>query len=147
MSIVVHCPGCKTRLTVGDDRAHDEFECPKCDERIRVWTLTGEPEAAPARAEPEPEEDEYPRRSSRRDRDDYEDDEDDRPRRRRRRVRRGYGCPYCGSTELPNVGSRISTAGWITFAILLATCWPLFFIGLLIREEYPICYDCGRALG
>jgi len=146
MSIVVYCPGCKTRLTVGDDRAHDQFECPNCDELIRVWALT---QTQPA-AEPEPELafDDRPTRSQRSSRDfedDYDDDEDDRPRRRSRR-RRG-GCPYCGSDEPPEYSSRISQGGWITFAILLLFCWPLCFIGLFMKEDYPICYECGRALG
>jgi len=35
------------------------------------------------------------------------------------------------------MGTRISTGGWITFAILLAFCWPLFWIGLLSRSHIP----------
>ncbi len=38
---------------------------------------------------------------------------------------------------------RISVAGWIVFAVLLLFCFPLFWIGLLIKEEYRSCYECG----
>jgi hypothetical protein len=39
---------------------------------------------------------------------------------------------------------QISQAGWITFAVLIATCWPLCWIGLLMNEDYLACGDCGR---
>ncbi|MCI0704162.1 MAG: hypothetical protein L0241_24150 [Planctomycetia bacterium] len=140
MSITVYCPSCKTRLTVDDDRAHDEFPCPECDEPIRAWALKESPPAA----EPEQVAEVKPRRSRRRDDEDYEEEE--RPRKRRGRRNRG-GCPYCGYTGSPARGSRISQAGWITFAVLLLLCWPLCFIGLFMKEDYPVCYDCGRGLG
>ena len=71
------------------------------------------------------------------------DEYDDRPVRRRR----GFECPYCGTDELPVVKSQISTGGWIVFAVMLVTCFPLFWIGLLIKEDYRECYDCGVQLG
>ena len=36
MSITATCPGCNVRLTLGDDRAGDRFECPNCDATIKV---------------------------------------------------------------------------------------------------------------
>ena len=36
MAIVVTCSACNTRLTLGDDRAGDRFECPQCDAMIKV---------------------------------------------------------------------------------------------------------------
>ncbi len=36
MPIVLLCPGCKTRLTVGDDRAGTTFGCPRCATPISV---------------------------------------------------------------------------------------------------------------
>lgn len=36
MAIVVVCPGCSVRLTLGDDRAGTTLECPKCDSPMRV---------------------------------------------------------------------------------------------------------------
>ena len=37
---------------------------------------------------------------------------------------------------------RISTGGWITFGVLLVLCFPLFWIGLLIKEDYRVCGTC-----
>jgi len=106
--------------------------------------------------------DEDDRGPSRRDDDDYddrprrryEDDYDDRPSRRRDdyheddrdRDRYGYRCPYCRSTARPYVRSQISPAGWVVFALMLFFCTPLFFIGLLMTEEYRECADCGMRL-
>ena len=72
---------------------------------------------------------------------DERDDEDftDLPRFKRR-----YGCRYCGSGAEPITCSQISQAGWITFVLMLLFCWPLFWIGLLMREEYYQCPDCDR---
>ena len=57
-----------------------------------------------------------------------------------------FHCPNC-STQLPPVLERkISTAGWITFAVLLVTVFPLFWIGLLIREDVPVCQVCQAKL-
>ncbi len=88
-------------------------------------------------------------RRSRRDDDDMEDDQDRdyRPSRRSRRGGYGGGCPYCGTSEAPYYRSQISTGGWVTFALLLAFCWPLFWIGLLIREDVRVCGDCGGKVG
>jgi hypothetical protein len=53
---------------------------------------------------------------------------------------RCIGCGYAGQAILIN---KVSTAGWITFAALLLFCFPLFWIGLLIREPHPRCPHCG----
>ena len=74
-------------------------------------------------------------------RDDEDDVYEDRP------ARRGFRCPYCGSTEAPVVRSKISTAGWVTFAVLLLVCLPLFWIGLLMKEDYRECHECGIKIG
>jgi len=73
----------------------------------------------------------------------YADEYDDRPARRRG----GFRCPFCGSREEPLTRSQISAAGWVTFAILLAFCFPLFWIGLLIKEDVYECYECRRKIG
>lgn len=65
-------------------------------------------------------------------------DEYDRP--------RGFRCPFCKSEELPEVRSRISTGGWVVFAVMIFVCFPLFWIGLLMKEEYRVCRDCGSTL-
>jgi hypothetical protein len=81
-----------------------------------------------------------------RDRDD--EDYDDEPRSRPSRGGRGrFRCRYCGSTEVPVVKQKISTVGWIVFAVLLIFTIIFFWIGLLIKEEYRECFDCGMTIG
>ena len=53
-----------------------------------------------------------------------------------------FRCPNCMSHYPPRVEKRISTAGWITFAVLLVFFFPLFWIGLLIKEEVLVCQTC-----
>ena len=75
-----------------------------------------------------------------------EHDEDDfadlRPSRRGRRGR--YECPHCGSPEEPFTRSEMSQAGLIMMIVMLIFCWPLFWIGFLMTENYQQCPDCGR---
>jgi DNA-directed RNA polymerase subunit RPC12/RpoP len=44
MPIVVHCPECRVRLTLGDDRAGHLVDCPKCSEAVRVPAAVAEPD-------------------------------------------------------------------------------------------------------
>lgn len=53
-----------------------------------------------------------------------------------------YRCPNCMSQFLPNIEKRISTTGWIVFAVLLVVFLPLFWIGLLIKEDVQVCPSC-----
>ncbi len=59
----------------------------------------------------------------------------------------GYRCPNCASTYPPVVSQQISLAGWIVFASLLIFCLPLFWIGLLMKEEQRICPMCRTRIG
>jgi RNA polymerase subunit RPABC4/transcription elongation factor Spt4 len=59
---------------------------------------------------------------------------------------RPFRCPNCMSQYPPRRERRISTAGWITFAVLLVVFFPLFWIGLLIKEEVQICQTCNSKL-
>jgi hypothetical protein len=43
---------------------------------------------------------------------------------------------------LPRAERRISTAGWIVFAVLLVFFFPLFWVGLLIKEDVQVCPNC-----
>jgi hypothetical protein len=43
--------------------------------------------------------------------------------------------------------SKISTGGWIVFVAMLFLCFPLFWVGLLIKDEYKVCCECGTRLG
>src|SRR5215207_5124799 len=57
-----------------------------------------------------------------------------------------YRCPNCMSQFLPQVERRISTTGWIVFAVLLVLFFPLFWIGLLIKEDVHVCPSCTTRL-
>jgi hypothetical protein len=59
----------------------------------------------------------------------------------------GFRCPFCQSTYPPAVKRRISTAGWVIFAVLLIACFPLSIIGLFVKEDYRVCSSCGITLG
>jgi lipopolysaccharide-induced tumor necrosis factor-alpha factor len=96
-------------------------------------------EPPPLRRRRSYEQDDYRDRPSRRRARDFEDDDD-------RRRRRGFRCPYCRSTEPPLIYSRISAAGWVVFVVMLLFCLPLFFIGLLMQEEYRVCRVCRARL-
>ena len=57
-----------------------------------------------------------------------------------------YRCPNCMSQFLPKTERRISTTGWVVFAILLVAFFPLFWIGLLIKEDVLVCPSCNVRL-
>ena len=59
----------------------------------------------------------------------------------------GYHCPRCSSQMMPKVVKRVSTAGWITFAVLMVTTGIFFWIGLLIKEDVRLCPVCNFKLG
>lgn len=58
-----------------------------------------------------------------------------------------YRCPRCMSNVLPRLERKISTGGWITFAVLLVFFFPLFWIGLLIKEDTHTCPACNIRVG
>lgn len=62
-------------------------------------------------------------------------------------ITQGYRCPRCSSQYMPRIERRISTAGWIVFAILLVTFFPLFWIGFLMKEEVRTCPVCNLRIG
>lgn len=70
----------------------------------------------------------------------------DAPRNRPPRRESGFRCPFCRTHEYPRVLSRISAGGWVVFAVLLFVFLPLFWIGLLMKEEYRVCRECGLRL-
>ncbi len=53
-----------------------------------------------------------------------------------------YHCPRCGSTYLPVIDRRVSTAGWVVFSCLLVFTVIFFWIGLLMKEDVAICPVC-----
>jgi RNA polymerase subunit RPABC4/transcription elongation factor Spt4 len=60
-----------------------------------------------------------------------------------------YRCPRCMTNVLPRFERRVSTAGWIVFAVLIVATFtiPLCWIGLLIREDTHTCPTCGARVG
>lgn len=62
-------------------------------------------------------------------------------------IQQPFRCPRCMSQYPPRLERRISTAGWITFAVLLVFFFPLFWIGLLIKEDARICQSCNTKVG
>lgn len=54
-----------------------------------------------------------------------------------------YTCPYCHSHVPPLTNTRISTGGWITFAVLLILFFPLCWVGLFSKTSYKYCGQCG----
>lgn len=57
-----------------------------------------------------------------------------------------FRCPRCGTNNLPIIKRQISTAGWVTFAVLLVMTFIFFWIGLLIKEDVQVCSVCGLRL-
>ena len=53
-----------------------------------------------------------------------------------------YKCPRCNNKVTPRLENKISNAGWIIFAVLLVTFFPLFWIGFLIKEDVSVCPVC-----
>jgi hypothetical protein len=58
----------------------------------------------------------------------------------------GYRCPYCQSATVPFTIQKISDAGWIVFAIMMLACFPLFWIGLLMKQDESYCSVCRARL-
>jgi hypothetical protein len=59
----------------------------------------------------------------------------------------GYRCPYCHSPAPPFTVQKISEGGWIVFGLMLFFCLPLFWIGLLMKEDQRFCSNCRARLG
>jgi hypothetical protein len=59
----------------------------------------------------------------------------------------GYRCPFCQSPNPPFIAQKVSVGGWITFVVMLLFCFPLCWIGILMKENYRICSTCGMTFG
>ena len=49
----------------------------------------------------------------------------------------GFRCPFCQSTQPPQLKSKISTAGWVMFVVLLIACFPLCVIAHFYQGRLP----------
>jgi hypothetical protein len=56
-------------------------------------------------------------------------------------------CPFCQQPARTIAVEQISTAGWVIFAVLIMTCIPLCWIGLLMKETKQKCSRCGMIRG
>jgi predicted RNA-binding Zn-ribbon protein involved in translation (DUF1610 family) len=59
----------------------------------------------------------------------------------------GYHCPQCYSTQPPQIIRKMSQEGLIVLIVMLLFCLPLFWIGLLMKEDVYVCPQCGRKAG
>ena len=57
-----------------------------------------------------------------------------------------FSCPHCQTRQPPIWKSEVSTAGWITFVVLLFTTCFFCWVGLLIRDKYTVCSACSARL-
>jgi hypothetical protein len=57
-----------------------------------------------------------------------------------------FRCPRCGTAERPSTLSAVSVGGWVVLASMLVVCFPLFWVGLLIREKQSVCAVCGLTM-
>ena len=58
-----------------------------------------------------------------------------------------FCCPYCRSSAPPTLREEVSQNGWIVMIALLLLCFPLFWVGFLIREPRRYCSSCGVKWG
>ncbi len=54
----------------------------------------------------------------------------------------GYRCPRCATQMPPHATRKVSSAGWIIFTVLIVFFFPLFWVGLLIKEDVHTCPVC-----
>jgi hypothetical protein len=134
MTITVACPRCGTRLRAPDDMAGQTARCSQCQGRM----LLPPPEEV---AEPPAEEVDAAFAGG------YEDEGPRSPRPGPRGRGVGFVCPFCRCRARPERRTQVSTGGWVVFAMFILLCLPLCFIGLLMREEYRVCSNCGTRLG
>jgi DNA-directed RNA polymerase subunit RPC12/RpoP len=131
------CPACETHLSSPDAHAGTKLPCPTCGQRLRVpavvnHTVLARPlppsagDAQPAQAQPDRPLDVL---------EVVEGDRDNRPRPR-------WCCRECGYRGRPLVRPKMADAG-IALTIAGIVCWPLIVAGVLLKDDYEVCPDCG----
>jgi len=66
---------------------------------------------------------------------------------RQRPVYAAGSCYNCGSQQHPVARSEMSQAGLIVLIVMLMICFPLFWIGLMMKEHFMVCPTCGIRRG
>ena len=126
------CPSCRIPLESQDDEAGLKVACPTCGQRMRV------PRRISPTAPHGHDESDFPRPRRTYDYDKEGDVEAVQPVRRRHRE-----CPHCGEAEGTYERKDIAQEGWVVLVILAVFFWPLFWIGLLMKQNFLICRACG----
>ena len=131
---------CRTVNGVGTTLEGWAGKCPDCGSVIQTkyWTLVSQGRFRVLYTQPS----RYLSRRLKppgRQRRSRERDDDDRPARRTLRE-----CRYCGSDRRPIVRERTAPAGWAFVVLFSLFCFPLLWVGLLIKEQRLVCPDCGE---
>ena len=50
--------------------------------------------------------------------------------------------PFSSGAAQPWLTTETSKNGWVVFGIFMVCCLPLFWIGLLVKENYRLCSTC-----
>jgi lipopolysaccharide-induced tumor necrosis factor-alpha factor len=58
-----------------------------------------------------------------------------------------WACPFCRASTPPQDRYNVSGGGWVVFFLLLLFCFPLCWLGLLIKDHHRVCGHCGTRLG
>lgn len=56
-----------------------------------------------------------------------------------------FRCPACGYVGNAMIVEKVSTAGWVVLVLLVLFCFPLFWIGLLMKDRHAQCPNCHVA--
>lgn len=152
--VVVHCPNCQTKVGVGDEFIGQRIRCGACNAFFSVAT-SGSAQEGPASYAPQNSQSPNfsappfapPTKTASTAPNIVQTDTagfSSAPQEFLPNV--GTQCPYCRSSAGVYATEKISTAGWVVFAIMLALCWPLFFIGLLMKETEYRCRHCAAKI-
>jgi DNA-directed RNA polymerase subunit RPC12/RpoP len=113
------CPQCRAEVVSDLSLIGTEATCPRCGARAVV----PEPRSRTLASSPNPTTPADPSRPA------------------------GFECPFCHAHDRPRLESRVTTGGWVVFALLLLICFPFSVLGLFIKEEYRVCRSCNIRLG
>lgn len=159
MPVRFACPVCNTVMRMPSSKVGKKGNCPKCGQRLEIpqpppqGTILASPlpsdpairAAVPPLPAPPPVQP-PPARAAFVDSEDVEVMPEAMPIRVRRDEPPGFRCPFCHTAAMPLVKKKMSTTGWVVFVVLLICCFPLCLLGLLIKEDYRQCSQCGIKL-